>query len=172
MKPFLYLLTLTLVGCSNGNGSVPVKAYRSLWAQVQAQAPLRILGLPCRSGGFPVPAEECFRFEKPRRWSGVIWQNDYFENRFVSGATGPRHPAGVRETGVLTSVQKPDCRGAFCRPIHHSNGPNDPEPELKAFKVTFVGRRTAYPGRYGHAGHFEHLIIADRMIAEQELPSN
>lgn len=161
---------LVLAGCSEDKGNFPAEAYRSVWTQWQARAPLDLLGRPCWSDGGPISDEKCYAFESARRWSGVIWQNDYFENRFVAGAGGPKVPVGVRETGVLTSAAERDCRGALCRPFHNSKGPDDPGPELKAFRVTFLGRRTAYPGHYGHAGHFEHLIIVDRMISEQEIP--
>lgn len=170
MRRLGYLLMVVLAGCSVDKSALPPEAYRSVWSQWQARAPLELLGRPCWSNDAPIPATECYVFEGPRRWSGVIWQNDYFENRFVSGNVGPKLPVNARQTGVLTNNGVGRCRGALCRPFHNSKGPDDPGPKLKAFNVTFVGRRTAYPGHYGHAGHFEHLIIVDRMILEQELP--
>lgn len=172
MKRLAYLLTLVLAGCSDDKGGTPAEAYQSVLTQWQARAPFDLLGRPCHSDDGRTPDEECYAFEKPRRWSGVIWQNDYFHNQFVAGAVGPKSPVGVRYTGVLTSVAARGCSGALCRPMHSESSLDDPGPELKAFRVTFVGRRTAYPGRYGHSGHFEHLIMVDRMIMEQELPSN
>lgn len=36
---------------------------------------------------------------------------------------------------------------------------------MELFRVEFIGRRTVYPGTYGHLGGYDHYIIADRVIS-------
>lgn len=47
------------------------------------------------------------------------------------------------------------------RLVHTFNG--------RAMLVDFIGRRTLYPGSYGHLSLFRHGIIVDRVIAAREL---
>ena len=43
------------------------------------------------------------------------------------------------------------------------------ETGLRAFRIDFVGRQTVVPGRYGHLGGSEHLIIMDRLLSAERI---
>ena len=41
----------------------------------------------------------------------------------------------------------------------------------EVYSVSFIGRKTKYPGGYGHLGLFEAEIIVDRVIAKEIVAS-
>lgn len=96
-----------------------------------------------------IDTDKCVHMAPPKRWSG-LWRNQFEGSRFC--------PAPVRECA-------PDTPGVGIW-LSWDKGP---DPSGGLYRVEFIGRRTAYPGRYGHLGVAEHEMIVDRMLAISEL---
>jgi hypothetical protein len=170
MKKVAFLLLIsTLSGCSPGDGTPP-EAYVTWADRLVARFPvLAEFHELCRDGEVKRAYEHCYRFEKQRRWSGIIVQNDYYESAFYPGRAGfasePPHSSRYAVAGL---PPRHECQSALCRPLD-GDAPDEDRPPPKAFAVEFIGRRTAVEGRYGHMGIFGHQIIVDRLLAERAI---
>lgn len=109
----------------------------------------------------PVPTDECYKMLPPHRYRG-IWLYQFEGSRFFEGET---NAAGVvaklraehrdRKFGDgewLSWRTKP--RGIQ---LSHSEQPH-------LMLLDFIGRRTAYRGKYGHMGASDSEMIVDRLI--------
>ena len=116
-----------------------------------------------------LPTDQCYKMEKPRRYRG-IWIDEFEGQHFIpEGTTAPRWPrtdpnsAGWREQAeraraatIWLDVEPVKLRHGY------SNGGR------QKF-IDFVGRKTLYPGHYGHVGMSGSEIIVDRVISLKEL---
>ncbi len=96
-----------------------------------------------------VETDKCVQMTQPQRWSG-LWRNEFEGSQFC-----PR--AAMRCSYESTPS----------RIWLHWDEREQPDGALYA--VEFIGRRTRYPGMYGHLGGSEHEIIVDRMISIRQL---
>ena len=164
----LLIAALVLTGCRQGPDTTPA-AYARLSDRMRAT----LSWFPwvddiCVRSERRVPDEHCFRFDPPRRWSGVLVHEDYAGNRFYPGLTSyaslePRSRAFT--FSVSNAPLRRICTEAMCQP--HDG--EEPEPN-KQYYVEFIGRRTKVEGPYGHMSMFGHLILIDRMLVERRLP--
>ena len=103
----------------------------------------------------PRDAHECYKFDSPRRWKGFAYLG-FETSRFCPE---PAHDCSNDTPGdyiwlsAAPSIKAPPWDG-------------DTSPQL--FEVDFIGRKTTYPGHYGH-GAFEQEIIADRLISMKRI---
>jgi hypothetical protein len=103
------------------------------------------------------PQEECYKFDSPRRWKG-LWLGAFETSSFCPEPARSCDTPGERiwlEVGPSAHL-----------PYRRWNG--DTSPVL--YQVDFVGRKTAYPGWYGHVGRYQQEIIMDRLISIRRLP--
>jgi hypothetical protein len=165
------ILMMVTVSCSPPTVGTSPLAYSSGWDRLLVKHPwLQVLRRVCVKNGSLLPDEQCYRFEAPRRWSGIIIHNDNFQNYFYPGRSGYSRERSRSSTyGVTNAPVRRYCQSAVCRPL----GPQTPseEPDAKAYYIEFVGRRTAHEGPYGHMGVFGHLIVVDRILAERQIPT-
>ena len=97
-----------------------------------------------------VRTERCFRMTEPRRWQG-LWRNEFEGSHF--------------------------CEAPAIRCDHDTPGMNiwltskrDREPDGRLYRVDFIGRRTLYPGLFGHLAIADgHEVVVDRMISMREV---
>lgn len=94
------------------------------------------------------PLDECYRMLPPQRYQGV-WVNEFEGSRFYPDWRTV--PASRDEARIWLDVERVGLR--------------DLEPNGQAYLVEFEGRRTMYPGLFGHLGEAEHELIADRIIS-------
>lgn len=117
-----------------------------------------------------LPTDQCFRMEPPQRYRG-IWIDEFEGQQFVpEGQTVPDWPRG--------DVRSAKGREAFDRAraatiwldVDHADVGHDWRNGGRRMFVEFIGRKTAYPGSYGHMGMSGHELIIDRMISMRECP--
>jgi hypothetical protein len=163
VRTFAMLLVLIgLVGCSDRSSLAA--PYKSAWDRTAIH--LGLAGLvyqPCyrkeRTAYGDVLAfvgyEECFRFNPPERMRGV-WLNRGEDEEFLPYMT--TSPAGCLQS-LDDSVSL-----AFTRNEPLLNG------DAEAYSVEFVGRRATYPGRYGHLGMSDCVILVDQLFSATPVP--
>lgn len=116
-----------------------------------------------------VPTDQCYKMEAPRRYRGV-WIDEFEGQAFIpEGSKAPEWPKGdpksagwwkafeaARAATIWLDVERTDLRGKRRR-----GG---------KMLIEFVGRKTLYPGNYGHMGMSGNEIIVDRVISLQGCP--
>jgi hypothetical protein len=106
-----------------------------------------------------IPVDECYRMTGPQRMRGV-WLDQFEGSRFLPG--GPElTKTRLDQSDIWLDVYRNRVPGLF-----------DPEPdsELRAMEIEFIGRQTRFPGRYGHMGGSEHEVVVEQLIHARELP--
>lgn len=145
-------------------------AYRHLSDALASVLPLDVFGIyPCASrrkeGGVEVivgvPVDQCFKMLPAKRFRG-IWLDQFEGSVFIDGA---------RDMGTA----KAELRRRLAVPAAHMEwlGWDDtyraahfpPSPNARVVAIDFIGRRTAYPGRYGHMGMSSSEVVVDRIIS-------
>ncbi|NIJ21126.1 hypothetical protein FHS95_002829 [Sphingomonas naasensis] len=118
-----------------------------------------------------LPTDQCYKMDAPRRYRGV-WVDEFEGQRFIPEGTSPAEwpradpkSAGWREQferARLATIWLDASRVSF-----------DKMPRKRGTKkiIEFVGRKTKYPGAYGHFGMSGQEIIVDQVIALRECPS-
>lgn len=91
-----------------------------------------------------IPTDQCVHMEPARVWRGQ-WINQYEHTVFC--------PANLDEDKCPVPNNRTWLSGATGGEIGHR------------YRVSFVGRKTKYPGGYGHFGLYQSEIIVDRMIS-------
>lgn len=157
------LLAACLNGCSEHAWTAP--SYRNSWHRFLVSFGLdeRLEVPPCfrvvEFGIQHVGEEACFRFGPPARMQGV-WLPEFEGSSFFQNAR-------VRPTRDFSRSQT--WLDLDSRVVLPKLGVRD-DGELKAVAVDFVGRRSIFPGMYGHLGGSRHYIIVDRLISAKLLP--
>lgn len=116
-----------------------------------------------------VPTDQCYKMEAPRRYRG-IWIDEFEGQRFIpEGTIPPKWPEG--------DPQAPGWREQFDRAraasiwlnVERAKLPHRNRRGGRRVLIEFVGRKTLYPGAYGHMGMSGNEIIVDRVISVKEL---
>ena len=115
--------------------------------------------MPCGDLKGSWSADQCFRFEKPRRWTG-LWRNEFEGLTFC--------PAPARECPGETLLSDPH------RPIYGNmelrsepRGWRDTPPG-GLYAVEFIGRRSEY-GLSGGTSGADKQVIVDRWISIRQI---
>lgn len=133
----------------------PPEAY--LRAEDEERARRRVPGeRPCAvrgiSGGAEyagsLPIDRCVRMLPRQRFRGV-WYNRFEVSVFWPGRETP----GDEEPRIWLDVDRAQLRDL---------------PGEQAYLIAIEGRRTMYPGNYGHYG-YPHAIVVDRVISARRL---
>ena len=97
-----------------------------------------------------VPTEQCFRMEEARRWRG-LWRNEFEGSRFCEApAAQCDHDTPSTKMWLTNKLYKESYGGLY--------------------QVDFIGRRTLYPGLFGHLPITDrHEVIVDRMLVMKEV---
>ena len=161
------LLLLSLGACSDR--SAIAAPYKDPWDRVVVQVGFGFGYEPCyRKEETPygdvlgfIGNEECYRFGPPVRMRG-IWLDEFEGSEFLPNATeAPADwPAGGGHSRDAIWLD-------FTRPEPLLT---DPHGERRALAIEFVGRRAAYPGRYGHMGGSPHLVIVKKLLSATPVP--
>lgn len=113
--------------------------------------------MPCatESGNYisELPTDQCVRMTPTQRFEG-LWRNDFEGSRFC--------PAPARTCSFDTQGTRIWLDMVASLP-QHGWRPGG------LYAVTFVGRRTLFPGRYGHMGLDQHEVIVDQFVSVREL---
>lgn len=112
------------------------------------------------------PTDQCVRMEPPRRYRG-IWVDAFEGQRFIADGTAPPEWPRTDPTSPGWREQAERARAAAIwldvsrvQGVGHDyrNGP-------RRMAIEFVGRKTMFPGAYGHMGMSSNEIIVDRLIS-------
>lgn len=165
---FAALVCLSVTACDKR--APPLAAYRRPIDALASALPLRVFGLyPCASlqkqDGIDVvvgvPVDQCYKMLPPQRFRG-IWLDEFEGSRFFEGSRDANAVKAEvrRRLGTAEGYEWLDWSGP--------NGNSIPQPTTQNSRmvaIDFIGRRTAYPGRYGHMGVSRSEIVVDRIIA-------
>lgn len=157
------LLLATLTGCER-NPMLNPDAYKSPWDRFVVRTGLTAQGFyPCsrrrnENGAVviePIPSEDCYRLDPPRRMAGV-WLVEFEGSSFLPGAS-----------------KVPDWRSSeddIWLEYDWRKVPPGSRARTNAYFIEFIGRKSSYPDSYGHLGGSRHLVIVDRLISIRPLP--
>jgi len=117
-----------------------------------------------------LPTEQCYKMEKARRYRGV-WIDVFEGQRFIPEGTKP--PEWPK-----TDPKSPGWKEQFERArlatiwIDTSRVKLDRTSRRDGARrlIEFVGRKTMFPGAYGHFGMSGQKIIVDRVISLRDCP--
>lgn len=116
-----------------------------------------------------LPTDQCYKMEKPRRYRG-IWIDAFEGQEFIpQGATAPEWPR--------TDPKLPGWRAQFERAraariwldVERVKVGHDFSNGSRRMLIDFVGRKTMYPGWFGHMGMSGSEIIVDRVISLKKM---
>ena len=116
-----------------------------------------------------LPTDQCYKMDPPRRFRG-IWIDAFEGQAFIPEGTTP--PIWPR-----TDPKSPGWRQQFERAqaatiwldVDRVHLGHDFNRGGRKLRIDFVGRKTTYPGGYGHLGMSGNEIIVDRVISLKEI---
>jgi hypothetical protein len=162
-------MLLSLAACGDGT---PLAAYQHPLDAAAAVLPLDVVGIhSCADArivdGAKViegrPLDQCYKMEPQRRFRG-IWLDQFEGSRFYEGLTNVQQVRAAIEARL-----KQRERSSEWLSFAKEDASTEPSPTARLVSVEFLGRRTAYPGRYGHMGISGSEVLVDRMIAARSL---
>ena len=118
-----------------------------------------------------LPTDQCYQMEAPRHYRGV-WVDEFEGQRFIPQGTNP--PEWPRTNPTFPGWRKQAERArlaAIWLDTSRINLDRKSGPRGAKRLIEFVGRKTMYPGAYGHLGMSGQEIIVDRMISLRECPA-
>ncbi len=118
-----------------------------------------------------LPTDQCYKMETPRRYRGV-WVDEFEGQRFIPEGTSP--PEWPRTDPKSPGWKEETERARLARIwLDSSRVRFDGRPRRNGARwiIEFVGRKTMYPGSYGHFGMSGQEIIVDRVISLRECPA-
>ena len=113
-----------------------------------------------------IPIDQCFKMEEPRRYRG-IWIDEFEGQAFIPEGTEPPQWPSPDSTspGWRERLERAQAASIWLdverAGLEHKEG--------RKIRIDFVGRKTLYPGYYGHMGMSGGEIIVDRVISLKEM---
>lgn len=112
-----------------------------------------------------VPTDQCYRMDQPRRYRGV-WVDEFEGQVFIpAGSRAAEWPRGdARSPGWKAKFEK--ARSAtIWLDVERVKLDHEWRKVGRRMRIEFIGRKTLYPGYYGHMGMSGQEIIVDRLIS-------
>ena len=190
-------LVCTMAGGSTAAVGQVASSDTRVFARAEDQARARLLGKPCTEADVghgcyrydgrlvreapclyhidaetmgSLPTDTCYKMEAPRRYRG-IWVDEFEGQSFVpEGTKAPEWPRGNRSSPEwIKQVDRAIAATIWLDVERAKVGHKWQQGGRKVF-IEFVGRKTRYPGNYGHMGMSGQEIIVDRVISLRECP--
>lgn len=118
-----------------------------------------------------LPTDQCFKMDTSRRYRGV-WVDEFEGQRFIpEGTTVPTWPrTNPSSPGWREQAEQARLASIW---LDSSNIKMDGKFRQRGARrfIEFEGRKTTYPGAYGHFGMSGQEIIVDRVISMRECPA-
>ena len=154
---FFWLFALTLTGCNQRNqfNETPPKAYLDWRDRVIARTGWPMFGrvAPCmprkQDGWVEIPTARCVQMQPPQRWRGLMYA-DFEISRFCPAPATVCGYGGKRPAIWMSGA------------LRHGLG---------LYEVELVGRRTVYPGSFGHLSDYDYELVVDRFISTKAIPA-
>jgi hypothetical protein len=149
------LAIVMALACASGCHQRKPKVSEEVLSKIRAAAPGitdRCLDA-IRYGGIEAMGnrvEQCFQMTSQKRWRG-LWRDNFEGSTFCAE---PARDCPIANPGASTWLTPPD------------NLEIPGKVEMGGlYQVEFLGRRTLYPGGYGHMGVFGQEMVVDRFIS-------
>jgi hypothetical protein len=113
-------------------------------------AKVRVGGINAKPGR----TEDCFEMSSPQHWSG-LWRNTVEGSEFCADEVGKPATECPGKNEEQRTWFEP-------KAIVRVDG--------SLYRVEFIGRRTARPGKFGAYGFFQYETVVDRMISIRKVP--
>lgn len=114
--------------------------------------------------------DKCYKMEPPRRFQGV-WIDEYEGQKFIpEGTQAPEWPKGDPKSSEWRKQADQAIAATIWLDVEHTNLRKKQQQNGRRLFIDFVGRKTMYPGNYGHMGMSGQEIIVDRVISQHECP--
>jgi hypothetical protein len=166
MRRAVLLAAIGLAGCDRN--APPIAAYNNPIDGYARILPLDVFGIySCAKANTArgetfiegIPFDQCYKMLPAKRMRG-IWLNEFEGSRFFEGMT--------HRDQVKAALR--DKRAAKLWPFGEWLGwgkAREPEtrPRSQMVLIDFVGRRTAFPGRYGHMGGSSSGVLVDKVLS-------
>ena len=149
-----YLCVVLLAGCNQQKPKFTEEQMEAIHADAPGMTDACLEKL--RWGGveaMPERSDQCYTFEKPRKWKGV-WLNQFEGSTFCPAGSQCSHELADYPQQIWLEFASP-------RPDKAEVG--------AVYEVEFIGRRSIGKGNFGHMGVSENDIIVDRIISMKEL---
>lgn len=116
------------------------------------------------------PFAQCYKLERSRRFRG-IWVDQFEGQAFIpEGTKAPVWPTGDPRSPKWRKQIDRAIAASIWLDVESANVGHKMQQGGRRVLIEFVGRKTMYPGHYGHMGMSGHLIIVDRVISFRECP--
>ena len=117
------------------------------------------------------PIDECSKMEPARRYQG-IWVDAFEGQQFIpKGTKAPQWPRGNFNTSEWRKEADRAIAGSIWLDVERAKLGHKWKQGGRRAIIEFVGRKTRFPGNYGHMGMFGQEIIVDRVISLTECPN-
>lgn len=117
-----------------------------------------------------LPLDQCYKMDPPRRFRG-IWIDEFEGQQFIpEGTTPPEWPRGDPKSPGWRKQADLAIAGSIWLDVSRTDVRRQRQRRGGRVFVEFIGRKTMYPGNYGHMGMFGQEIIVDRLISRRECP--
>jgi hypothetical protein len=170
-----------------------------VFARAEDQERARLLGKPCaeadeghgcyRFGGrliraapcaylfeegaiASLPLDECYKMDAPRRYRGV-WVDVFEGQQFIpEGTAAPEWPRGDLKSPEWRKQADQAIAATIWLDVRRANLEHTLQLGGRRVFIEFVGRKTMYPGNFGHMGMSGQEIIVDQVISQRECPQS
>jgi hypothetical protein len=117
-----------------------------------------------------LPTDQCYKMEAPRRYRGV-WVDEFEGQRFIpEGTSPPEWPrTDPKSAGWSEQFERARLATIWFDASRVTVDQKFRQRGVRRF-IEFIGRKTMYPGAYGHLGMSGQEVIVDRVISLRGCP--
>jgi hypothetical protein len=116
------------------------------------------------------PTDQCYKMEAARRYRGV-WVDEFEGQAFIpEGTKAPEWPRGNPGSPEWKKEADRAIAATIWLDVERVSLLHKGQRGGRKLFIEFVGRKTMYPGNYGHMGTSGQEIIVDRVISVRECP--
>ncbi|WP_296614099.1 hypothetical protein [Sphingomonas sp.] len=117
-----------------------------------------------------VPTDQCYKMDAPRRYRGV-WIDEFEGQKFIpEGTRAPEWPRGNPQSPEWQKKADQAIAATIWLDVDRAKLGHKWQQGGRRVFIEFIGRKTMYPGNYGHMGMSGQEIIVDRVIAQRQCP--
>jgi hypothetical protein len=116
------------------------------------------------------PTDQCYKMEPARTYRG-IWIDEFEGQAFIpDGTTPPGWPTSDPKSPGWREAAERARAARIWLTTDRVDLPHKRQAGTRRVLLEFVGRKTMYPGAFGHMGMSGHELIVDRVLSERECP--
>lgn len=117
-----------------------------------------------------LPTDQCYKMEASRRYRGV-WVDEFEGQSFIpEGTKAPEWPRGDPKSSGWRKQFDQAVAATIWLDVERANVGHNWQQGGRRMLIEFVGRKTVYPGSYGHMGMSGQEMIVDRVLSLKECP--